>query len=168
MSLFSKIETMHDLLCYELSDMYSAEKQLIEALPKMAKAASNPQLKQAFEMHLEETKGQKEKLERVFEMLDEKPKHETCDAMKGLVKEGNEAVSEIKEGPVLDAALIIAAQKVEHYEIAAYGALRDLLKQEGKAQAATLIEEILEQEKAADTKLNSLALGRVNKMASAA
>jgi ferritin-like metal-binding protein YciE len=119
-----KLDTLQKLYTSELRDLYNAENQLLKALPKMAKAASSEELKDAFEKHLEQTKSHVERLERVFEELDEKPKGKTCRAMKGLVEEGSEILQQDGEESVLDAGIIVAAQKVEHYEIAGYGSVR--------------------------------------------
>src|ERR1700733_1381059 len=116
-----KIETMQDLFTSQIMDLYDAEQRLVKALPKMAEASISPQLRHAFESHLQETKGQVERLERIFEQIGKKPKAETCDAMKGLISEGEEMISDTEELPVRDAGLIAAANRVEHYEIAAYG-----------------------------------------------
>src|SRR5437764_13449075 len=123
-----EMESLQDLLVAELKDLYNAENQLIKALPKMAKAASNPDLQEAFTTHLEETKEHAERLEKIFETLDESPKGKKCKAMEGLIEEGKEMMGEDDEPEVLDAALISAAQKVEHYEIASYGCVRTYAK----------------------------------------
>ncbi len=154
----SKVETFDDLMRHELSDLYSAEKQLTKALPKMAKAATDPVLKKGFETHLQETEGQIEILEQVFEELGVKPERITCEAMKGLVEEGKEAIDEIEAGPLLDCALIVAAQKVEHYEIAGYGSMCTLAEQMGLTKVKSLLGKILEQEKATDEKLTKAAM----------
>lgn len=159
------VKTVQDLFVDELRDIYHAEKQLTKALPKMAKAASSDKLKQAFESHLEETNGQIERLEQIFEALDLRTRGKPCEAMKGLVEEGKEIMDEVKEPEVLDAALIVAAQKVEHYEIASYGALRALAEALGHKDAVRLLDETLKQEKAADETLNKLALSDINKRA---
>lgn len=153
----AKIATMEDLFRHELSDLYSAEKQLTKALPKLAKNATNPELKAGFTTHLEETQGQIEILDQVFELLEVKPERITCEAMKGLVEEGNEAIDEIEKGPLLDAALIVGAQKVEHYEIAGYGSMCAMAKKMGRDDVAKLLHQILEQEKATDEKLTTIA-----------
>lgn len=162
----SKVETFDDLFRHELSDLYNAEKQLTKALPKMAKAATDPKLKKGFETHLQETEGQIEILDRVFEVCDIKPERITCEAMKGLIEEGSEAIDEIEEGPLLDCALIIAAQKVEHYEIAGYGSMCTLAENMGLTEAKKLLAKILEQEKATDEKLTQVAM-TVNQQAMA-
>jgi ferritin-like metal-binding protein YciE len=159
------VKTMEDLFVNELRDLYHAEKQLLKALPKMRKAASSDELKQLLETHLEETHGQVEKLEQVFEMLDLGKRAKRCEAMEGLITEGQEIIEEVEDPEVRDAGLIVAQQKVEHYEIAGYGSAVAMAKQLGKTEAMPLLQEILEQEKATDQKLNQLALGRVNKQA---
>lgn len=153
----SKVETFEDLFRHEISDLYSAEKQLTKALPKMAKAATDPTLKKGFETHLKETEGQIEILEQVFELCEMKPERITCEAMKGLIEEGSEAIDEIEEGPLLDCALIVAAQKVEHYEIAGYGSMCTLAEQMGLTKVKSLLGQILDQEKATDEKLTKAA-----------
>ena len=159
------IKTLQDLFINELRDIYHAEKQLVRALPKMAKAASSDKLKEAFTAHLEETKGQVERLEQVFEMLDTRTRGKPCEAMQGLVEEAKEVMEEVKEPEILDAALIVAAQKVEHYEIAGYGSLRALAEALGHKDAAKLLDQTLAEEKKTDELLNKLALGDINKQA---
>jgi len=151
------IKTIEDLFIHELSDIYSAEKQLTRALPKLARAASNPELSTAFETHLEETQGQIERIDKVVELLDIRLKRIKCAAMEGLVEEGKEIIDSVEEGPLRDAALIGGAQKVEHYEIAAYGTLAALAKQLGYKDALPLLLETLEEEKATDEELTMLA-----------
>jgi len=157
-----KLNTMEELFVGELRDIYYAEKQLVKALPKMAKAATEPQLRTAFEEHLEETKGQVSRLEQVFSSLGLKPRGEKCEAMEGMIEEGKEIIDADGEDAVRDAALIAGAQKVEHYEIAAYGCLVTWAKQLGHNEAASLLGETLAEEKAADEKLTSLAESGVN------
>jgi ferritin-like metal-binding protein YciE len=142
----------------ELADVFDAEKQLLKALPKMAKAAQHEELREAFESHLEETQGHVERLEQVFEIFGEPAKGKKCKAMQGLVEEGSELIEE-EEG---DAALICAAQKVEHYEIASYGTLATWARLLQQEDAADLLEETLEEEKAADEKLTGLAENNIN------
>jgi len=157
-----KLDTLRKLYVEELRDVYNAEQQLVKALPKMAKGASSDELREAIETHLTETKGHVERLEQIFEGLDESPKGKTCKAMKGLVEEGSEILEEKGEESVLDAGIIAAAQKVEHYEIATYGTLRtwaDLLNED---EAAGLLQETLDEEGEADKKLNDLAEEIVN------
>ena len=151
------IKSIEDLFIHELSDIYSAEKQLTRALPKLARAASNPELSAAFETHLEETQGQIERIGQVVEVLGIRLKRIKCAAMEGLVEEGKEIIDSVEEGPLRDAALIGGAQKVEHYEIAAYGTLAALAKQLGYKDALPLLLETLQEEKATDEKLTMLA-----------
>lgn len=159
------IKTTQDLLLDELRDIYHAEKQLLKALPKMARKANSDKLRQAFEAHLEETNGQVDRLEQVFELLDKPARGKRCEAMAGLVEEAQEMIDEIKTPEVLDAALITAAQKVEHYEIASYGSVAALAEALGHKDVAKLLAETLAEEKAADEKLNKLALSDINKAA---
>lgn len=149
--------TLNELFIHELSDTYSAEKQLVKALPKMARAATDPKLRQAFETHLEETHGQIERIDQAVESASLKLKRIKCAAMEGLVEEGSEVIEKIDKGAVLDVALIAAAQKVEHYEIASYGTLCSLAKQLGYTEAAKLLAATLAEEKATDSKLTQLA-----------
>lgn len=151
------IKTLEDLFLHELSDLYSAEKQLTKALPRLARAAAEPQLADAFTAHLEETRGQVERIDQIVETLDLKLKRIKCAAMEGLVEESREVIDSIAQGPVRDAALIGGAQRVEHYEIAAYGTLAALAKQLGYKDALPLILETLEEEKSTDAKLTELA-----------
>jgi ferritin-like metal-binding protein YciE len=162
------IKTTRELLVDELRDIYHAEKQLVRALPKMAKAAKSAKLRQAFEQHLDETKGQVERLEQVFEQMDTRSSGKRCEAMEGLIEEAKEMMEEIKTREVLDCALIMGAQKVEHYEIAAYGSACALAEALGQNNIKQLLEETLNEEKAADQKLNQLAISEVNKSALAA
>ncbi|PPU77206.1 MULTISPECIES: ferritin-like domain-containing protein [Xanthomonas] len=151
------IKTVEDLFIHELSDIYSAEKQLTKSLPRLARAATEPKLKQAFETHLDETQGQIERIDQVVELLGIKLKRIKCAAMEGLVEESREIIDEIEAGPVRDAALIGGAQKVEHYEIASYGTIAAMAKQLGYADALPLLLATLEEEKATDEKLTLLA-----------
>ena len=155
-------KTLNDLFIHALSDVYSAEKQLTKALPQLARASTNPELRQAFEIHLEETNGQIERIDQIVESSGVKLKRIKCVAMEGLVEEGREQIEEIEKGPVLDAAIIGAAQKVEHYEIATYGTLAALAKQLGQQDAVKLLLETLEEEKATDKKLTILAEQKVS------
>jgi ferritin-like metal-binding protein YciE len=141
----------------ELKDLYSAENQLVKALPKMAKAASSDQLREGFEKHLEQTKGHVQRLEKIFEALGESPKGKKCKGMEGLIEEGSEAMQEDYEGSVLDAALIGAAQRVEHYEIAGYGTVRSMAETLAEDDHVSLLEETLQEEKETDEKLTELA-----------
>ncbi|KOR46667.1 hypothetical protein ADT25_06160 [Xanthomonas oryzae] len=151
------IKTVEELFIHELSDIYSAEKQLTKSLPRLARAATEPKLKQAFEVHLEETQGQIERIDQVVDVLGIKLKRIKCAAMEGLVEESREVIDEIEAGPVRDAALIGGAQKVEHYEIASYGTIAAMAKQLGYADALPLLLATLEEEKATDEKLTLLA-----------
>ena len=157
-----KLNTLHDLFVDELKDLYNAENQLIKALPKMAKAAENEDLKQAFLNHLDETRGQVERLEAIFNELDVNPKGKKCKAMEGLVEEGKEVIDEDGDPAVKDAALIAAAQRVEHYEMAGYGCTRTFAKLLGYEEAASLLQETLDEESAADKKLTELAESVIN------
>ncbi len=156
------VSTADEFFLQELRDVYSAEKQLVPALTAMAKATSSELLSSAFKTHLQETKGQIERLDRIFDMLKEKPGGETCEAMAGLVSEAEEMMKEIETPEVRDAALIAAAQKVEHYEIASYGTLRALAENMGLDQAAALLGEILQEEIGTDAKLTEIAENEVN------
>jgi ferritin-like metal-binding protein YciE len=152
-----KNENLRELLVEELKDLYSAENQLTKALPKVAKNATDPQLKKAIESHLKETEGHVQRLEQIFEQLDESPKGKTCDGMKGLISEADERIKEGGEPAVLDAGLIADAQRVEHYEIAAYGSARTFANLLGEKEIVSLLEATLKEEKAADQKLTSIA-----------
>ena len=162
------VKTIEDLFVHELSDIYSAEKQLTKALPRLAKAAEAEELASAFEAHLEETRGQIERIDKVVELLGVRLKRIKCAAMEGLVEEGKDVIQDIEEGPLRDAALIGGAQKVEHYEIAAYGTLCAIGKQLGYTQAVKLLKETLAEEKATDEKLTILAESGGNQKAAAA
>lgn len=150
-------DSLRQLYVNELKDLYSAETQLVKALPKMAKASSNPQLRQGFEEHLRQTSEQVSRLEQIFEMLDEKPTGKKCLGMEGLVKEGAETMQEDYSDAVMDAAIIGAAQRVEHYEIAAYGTVREFAQLLEKSDHVSLLEQTLEEEKQTDEKLTQLA-----------
>ena len=160
--------TLHDAFLDELRDTYDAEKQLTKALPKMVKAAHSPTLREAFESHLEETRQQIERLEQVFESLDEKASGKHCDGMAGIVEEGQSIMEEDFDEMTADACLIAAAQRVEHYEMAAYGTLVAWARVMGHTEAADLLQETLDEEKAADEKLSSLAEGGINQDAAEA
>ncbi|MGK9169050.1 ferritin-like domain-containing protein [Inquilinus limosus] len=155
-------KTLHDLFINELRDIYNAERQLTRALPKLARAASNAELKQGFEQHLEETKTQVERLDNVFESLDVSSRGQKCEAMEGLLAEAQELTELGLEPDALDAALIAAAQKVEHYEIAAYGTVSTWAKAMKHDQALNLLLETLAEEKATDEKLTKLAKTAIN------
>ena len=154
-------ENLREALIEEIRDLYNAEKQLVKALPKMAKGAESDELRDAFEKHLEETEGQVTRLERVFELLDEKPRGKHCAGMAGIVEEGSEKLQEDMEGSVLDACLIASAQKVEHYEIASYGTLATFAEIMGHQDAKDLLGQTLDEEKEADEKLTQVA-GQIN------
>jgi len=157
-----KLDTLQKLYTNELRDLYNAEHQLLKALPKMANAASSEDLKDAFEKHLEQTKSHVERLEQVFEELNEKPKGKTCRAMKGLVEEGSEILQQDGEESVLDAGIIVSAQKVEHYEIAGYGSVRTFAHLLGQNKAAELLQTTLDEEAETNQVLNRLAESIVN------
>jgi ferritin-like metal-binding protein YciE len=146
-----------ELYLDELRDLYNAENQLVKALPKMAKAASSDELRQGLETHLKQTEGHVERLEKIFESVDQSAKGKKCAGMEGLVAEGSEIMHEDFEGAVMDAALIGAAQRVEHYEIAAYGTARELAQVLGQSKHASLLEQTLKEEKETDAKLTALA-----------
>jgi ferritin-like metal-binding protein YciE len=153
----SSVDTIEKLFVEELKDIYSAEDQITKALPKMARAATSGELRSAFENHLRETEGQIHRLEQVFEILGVKPKPKTCEGMQGVIEEGEEMLSETEKGDVRDAALISAAQRVEHYEMAAYGTVRTYAERLGNKQIAGLLQDTLEEEKAADKKLTEIS-----------
>jgi ferritin-like metal-binding protein YciE len=152
------MSTVEDLLVEQIRDLYDAEKQLVRALPKMAKAASSDELRQAIEDHLEETTNQVQRLEQAFEQLDKTAKGKTCKAMKGLIDEGGEVIEEDSEAPINDLALIAAAQRVEHYEISAYGTAKAMANHLGEDEVASLLEATEDEEKAADQKLTEIAM----------
>ncbi len=151
------VKTIDELFIHELSDIYSAEKQLTKALPRLARASTNPALRAAFEAHLEETQGQIERIDQIVEKGNLRLKRIKCAAMEGLVEEGKEVIESIEAGTVRDAALIGGAQKVEHYEIASYGTLAAMAKQLGMDDALSLLLETLNEEKSTDEKLTLLA-----------
>jgi len=156
---------LHELFLDELADIYNAEQQLTKALPKLAKAAKNDQLREGFQQHLEETENHISRLDQVFESLGESMKRKKCKGMEGLIEEGEEVISAQKNSNALDAGLIISAQKVEHYEIAAYGSLCSWAEQMGHNDALELLRETLEEEKAADEKLTEIAESVANTQA---
>jgi ferritin-like metal-binding protein YciE len=160
--------TLHDAFLDELRDAYDAEKQLTKALPKMAKAASSPDLREAFETHLEETRGQIDRLEQVFASLDEKVRGKHCDGIAGIIEEGKAVMEEDFDEATMDACLIAGGQRAEHYEMAAYGSLVAWARAMGHTEAAKLLQETLDEEKAADEKLSSLAEDGINRDAAAA
>ena len=162
------LESMQDLFLNELKDIYNAEKQIVRALPRMAKAAEAPELAQAFTKHLRETEGHVERLERIFKSLDQPARGKTCKGMQGLLEEGKEILEEEGAPEVIDAALISAAQRVEHYEIAAYGCLRTYAQLLGLGDADRLLEQTLKEEEATDKALTALGEGGLNQAAFAA
>jgi ferritin-like metal-binding protein YciE len=157
--------TLHDAFIDELRDSYDSEKQLTKALPKLAKAASDPKLRQAFEAHLKETQNQIRRLEQVFASLDEKVRGKHCDGIAGIIEEGKSVMEEDFNEITMDACLIAAGQRAEHYEMAAYGTLIAWARAMGHTEAATLLEQNLDEEKAADKKLSGLAEGGINQSA---
>ena len=157
-----EMDHLQDLLLHDLRDLYNAENQLLKALPRMAKAASSPELRKAFEVHAKETKVQVTRLEKVFKALGEKARGKKCHAMEGLIEEGKELMAEDVEPEVLDAGLIGAAQKVEHYEIASYGTARTYAQLLGNEEAARLLQETLDEEGETDKKLTALAESLIN------
>jgi len=153
------MENLRELLVEELKDLYSAEKQIVKALPKIIRGSASQELKAAITEHLEVTKAQVTRLEEVFEHLDEKPKAKPCKGMEGLLKEGAESLEEEDKGPLRDLQLIGAAQRVEHYEVAAYGTAKAMAEKLGLSEAANLLNETLEEEEEADKKLTEVAQG---------
>ncbi|MFN0262239.1 ferritin-like domain-containing protein [Tepidamorphus sp. 3E244] len=166
MGLFSKdIENMNDLYIHTLRDIYYAEKKIVKALPKMIEKATNSNLRQGFETHLEETRTHVSRLEKVFELEGVEAKGVTCPAIDGIIDEANEIAGEVDDKNVLDAALIAAAQAVEHYEMTRYGTLISWAEELGRSQSAAILRDTLEEEKATDDKLSDLAESRVNQAA---
>jgi ferritin-like metal-binding protein YciE len=166
-AMAAKDKDLNDLFHNTLKDIYFAEKQILKALPKMAKAASSDKLRAAFEKHHDETEGQIERLEQIFELLDKPARSKTCDAIMGILDEGKEIMEEYKGTEALDAGMLAAAQAVEHYEISRYGTLKQWAKQLGMKDAARLLDETLQQEKKTDQALTSLADAAVNLAAAA-
>jgi ferritin-like metal-binding protein YciE len=163
MGLFTKeIKTINDLFVHQLQDIYYAEKQLVKALPKMAEKATDKQLKQGFLTHLEQTRTHVQRLEQVFQMHGAEVKSANCPAIDGIIKEADEVASEVEDKTVLDAALINAAQAAEHYEIVRYGSLIAWARQLGRNDCASILQKTLDEEKATDKKLTTLAEGKVN------
>lgn len=160
-----ELKTLRDLYVDHLKDLYNAETQLVKALPKMAEAASAPELKKAFKMHLTQTEEHVRRLEKVFEGMGQKPTGKTCKAMQGLVEEGEEMIKEKADPEVKDAGLIAAAQKVEHYEISAYGTARTFAQTLGERQAVQTLQTTLEEESQTDEKLTKLAESSLNEKA---
>jgi ferritin-like metal-binding protein YciE len=167
-TVMSKEKELKDLFLDTLKDIYFAEKKILSALPKMAKAAQSAKLKAAFEKHMAETDGQVERLEQVFASIDESPKGKTCDAILGIIEEGKEIMNEYKGMPALDAGLLAAAQAVEHYEISRYGTLKTWANELGYADAVKLLDATLKEEKATDSALSQLAESEVNQHAETA
>jgi len=168
MSLFSSnvaLNTFDELFVEQLQDLYDAEQRLVKALPKMAAAAHNQRLKSAFQEHLRQTEGQVGRLNQVFQKVGREAKSKTCAAMKGLIEEGDEIISSSGDPNVKDAALIAAAQRVEHYEIAAYGTARTFAQRLGRQDAAQLLQQTLDEEAATDKKLTTLAEQSINPQA---
>ncbi|HEY1745429.1 MAG TPA: DUF892 family protein [Xanthobacteraceae bacterium] len=168
MGLFSKdIQTMNDLFQHTLADIYYAEKQILKALPEMVEKATDPQLKQGFQTHLRETETQVKRLEQVFQKLGVQAKGVDCPAIDGIIEEAEEIAGEVEEKSVLDAALIAAAQAVEHYEMTRYGTLIAWAKQLNRQDVVSLLQQTLEEEKATDAKLTAMADAKVNRRAAA-
>jgi ferritin-like metal-binding protein YciE len=161
------LDSLESLFIEELRDIYNGEKQIIRALPKMAKAAGSPELRQAFTKHLKETEGQVQRLERIFQDLGQAVRGKQCKGLEGILEEGKEILEKESDESVLDAALIAAAQKVEHYEIASYGCLRTYAQLLGQTQAVKLLEQTLAEEEAADKKLTQLGESGINEAAAA-
>ncbi|WP_458756723.1 YciE/YciF ferroxidase family protein [Afipia sp. TerB] len=164
----TKDKDLHDLFLDGLKDIYFAEKHILKALPKMAKAAQSPELRAAFEKHQHETEGQVDRLEKIFDLLDKPARGKTCDAILGMLDEGKEIMDEYKGCEALDAGLLAAAQAVEHYEISRYGTLKAWATKLGMTEAANLLDETLKQEHKTDDALNKLAMSAVNSEALAA
>lgn len=159
------LDSLEKLFLEELKDVYNAEKQIVRALPRMAKTAESRELQQAFTQHLQETQGHVERLERIFKGLDQPVRGKKCKGMEGLLEEGKEILEQEGEGAVIDAALIAAAQRVEHYEMAAYGCLRTYAQLLGYSDAEKLLQQTLNEEEAADRKLTQIGEGGVNQAA---
>jgi ferritin-like metal-binding protein YciE len=157
-----EVDSLRKLYVEELKDLYSAEKQILQALPRMVKKATNPQLKNAFQEHLEVTQGHVERLERIFEGLGKPARAKKCKAMEGLLEEGKEVMAEDMDDDVMDAALIAAAQRVEHYEMAGYGTVRTWAQEMGETDAARLLQQTLDEERNADKSLTQLAETTIN------
>ena len=157
------IKTMEDLYVNELKDLYSAEKQILKALPRMAKAATHPELRQAFQEHVAVTEEQVRRLETIFDELGKAPRGKKCKGMEGLLEEGKEIMSEVEDEELLDAGLIGAAQRVEHYEIAGYGTARTFARELGYEEHAKILQQTLDEEGETDHRLTAIAEGRVNR-----
>jgi ferritin-like metal-binding protein YciE len=167
METMSKDKTLEDLFHDTLQDIYYAERKILKALPKMARAAQSPELKAGFEKHREETEGQVERLEQIFELMGKRAKGKTCDAIEGILAEGDEIIEEFKGTPALDAGLISSAQAVEHYEMARYGSLKTWAQTLGLKEAVSLLDQTLQQETNTDKTLTKLANSGVNQKAAA-
>jgi ferritin-like metal-binding protein YciE len=161
------VKTLNDLFVETLKDLYYVEKKLVKTLPKMAQKATSPELKEAIDEHLTETETHVQRLEQIFELLDKKASAKTCEALEGLLKEADEVTGEIDDDQTLDAAIISSAQTVEHYEIARYGTLACWATEIGNTEVAELLEQTLEEEKAADEKLSEIAEDAINQRAAA-
>jgi ferritin-like metal-binding protein YciE len=157
-----KLQNLHDLYMDQLKDLYNAEDQIVKALPKMAKAATSPDLQRAYQDHLDQTKRQKERLEMIFDELGQRPTGKKCKGMEGIIEEGEELLTQKVDPDVLDAGLIAAAQRVEHYEISGYGTARTYAQHLGYTKAANILQEILEEERQTDKKLTALAESHIN------
>jgi ferritin-like metal-binding protein YciE len=166
MGLFSKdIKNMNDLFVHTLRDIYYAEKQVVKALPEMASKSNDPQLKQGFQNHLRETENHVKRLEQVFDLIGQKAQGVDCPAIDGIIEEANDVAGEVEKKPVLDAALIAAAQAVEHYEMTRYGTLIAWAKQMGQSDCVRLLQQTLDEERATDQKLTAMAEAKVNRQA---
>jgi ferritin-like metal-binding protein YciE len=161
----AQVNTLQQWMVNELKDLYSAENQIIEALPKMEKAATLPALKQAFNTHFRQTKEHVQRLEQIFNSLGQSPRGQKCQGMEGIIKEGSEVLKQDMSSEVRDAALISAAQRVEHYEMAGYGTARTYAQELGNSQAASLLDRTLNEEKETDQLLTQLAVGQINRKA---
>lgn len=162
-----KLNSLHDLYIAELKDLYDAENRIVKALPKMAEAANSPDLRNAFEQHLEQTRGHVDRLEQIFQKMNEAPKGTKCKGIEGIIDEGEHMIDEADDAPpaVSDAGLIAAAQRVEHYEIAAYGTVRNFARRLGFEDHAMLLQQTLDEEGETDKKLTSLAESYINEQA---
>jgi ferritin-like metal-binding protein YciE len=163
-----KLDSMEDLYLNELEDLYDAEHQILQALPKMIEAASAPELKSAFQLHEQQTRGQVQRLEQVFQQVGQSPKRKKCPGMAGIIAEGEELVKQPADPEVRDAGLIVGAQKVEHYEMAGYGSARTFAQMMGQSEAAQLLQQTLDEEGETDKKLTALAQRGINRQARAA
>ena len=161
------MKSMNDMFLLFLQDIYYAERQILKALPKMARAVENTQLREAFAHHRDETQGQVDRLQQVFDQIGKRARGTTCEAIQGLIEEGDDVINEFDQGPVRDASLAACAQAMEHYEMARYGALVAWAKVCGVKEAVPLLEETLQEEKKADSLLNQIANGQLNKQAAA-